>query len=69
MSVEQSERDLDAAIAEARTTPDEVNDALRGLIGLVQLICARDDIPDEIRTALLTNHRYIEARSVAKVYL
>lgn len=68
-NVEQAERELSEAAATPRTTPDEVHDALLGLIGLVQLICARDDIPDDIRIAMQTNHRYLDARAVAKAYL
>jgi hypothetical protein len=50
---------LDAAILEARTTPDEVRDALLALIGLVQGIGG-----DAVKDA-----RYLEARTVAKAYL
>lgn len=60
---------LDAAVAEAKTSPDEVHDALLGMIGLVQLICARDDVPDVVKQAMATNHRYLDAREVAKAYL
>lgn len=60
---------LDQAVAAARGTPDEVHDALLGMIGLVQLISARDDLPADIKTAMLSNHRYIDARMVAKAYL
>jgi hypothetical protein len=61
------EDELDgAALAERRVTPDEIHDALVGMIGLVMLICARDDITHEIKDAMLTNHRYLEARAVAK---
>lgn len=57
---------LDRAIAEARTTPDEVHDALIGLIGLVQLICTRDDVPDDVKALMRTHRRYVDAREVAK---
>ena len=60
---------LDQAIVAARTTANEIHDALLGMIGLVQLICARDDLPDDIRRALLTNHRYVDARVVSIAYL
>lgn len=60
---------LDAAIARAPTTPNEIHDALLGMLGLVQLICARDDVSDEVKRALRTNHRYVDARTVAIAYL
>ena len=60
---------LDQAVAAARTTPDEQFDALLGMIGLVQLICAREDCPPDIKSAMLSNHRYVDARAVAKAYL
>lgn len=68
-NVEQSERDLDAAIDAARTTPDEVHDALIGMIGLVRSLVARLDCPDDVRLAALQDQRYIDARHVAKSYL
>jgi len=58
-NIEQGERDLDNAIAEARKTPDEMHDALVALIGLVQGI-GGDAVKDT---------RYLEARTVAKAYL
>lgn len=60
---------LDQAVAAARTTPDETHDALLGMIGLVQMICARADMPNDIRKALLSSHRYVDARAVAIAYL
>jgi hypothetical protein len=59
---------LDMAIAEDRTTPDEVSDALRRMIGLVQDICRREDCPAEIQRAL-KDQRFWDAREVAKNYL
>lgn len=43
----------------------ELLDALNGMVGLVQLIQAREDVPAEIRKALVTSHRYTEAQSVS----
>lgn len=60
---------LDMAIAAARTTPDEVNDALRALIGLVMSTAVREDCPAEIKTALLHSSQYLDARTVAIAYL
>lgn len=34
-----------------------LRDALAGLVGLVQLVAARDDIPAEARESLLCSHR------------
>lgn len=50
---------LDMAIASARTTPNEIHDALLALIGLVQGI-GGDAVKDK---------RYLEARMIAKAYL
>ncbi len=68
-NVEQSERDLDAAIDADRTTPDEVHDALLGLIGLIRSLVARIDCPDDVARAALQDQRYLDARHVAKAYL
>lgn len=60
---------LDMAIAAARTTPDETNDALRALIGLVMTIANRPDCPAEIKKAMLHSRQYVDARTVAIAYL
>ncbi len=60
---------LDQAVAEARTTTDETHDAILSLIGLVQSVCARPDCPEEIKTALLRDRRYLDARTVGIAYL
>jgi len=36
----------------------QLRDALAGMTGLVQLITARDDLPTEIKEAMLQNHRF-----------
>lgn len=68
-SVEQREWELDAAIAAARTTPDETLDAILALLGLIKSIVDRPDCPDEIARAALSDPRYRAAREVAKAYL
>jgi hypothetical protein len=60
---------LDMAIAAARSTPNEIHDALLGLIGLVQSVAQRPDTPEDARKALLRGAAYSEARTVAKAYL
>lgn len=60
---------LDQAVAEARTTPDETHDAILSMIGLVQSICARADCPEAIKTAMLRDRRYLDARAVGIAYL
>lgn len=60
---------LDQAVRTARTSPNEIHDALLGMIGLVQIIASRSDCPPEIKAVLLSNHRYVDAREVAKSYL
>ena len=37
---------------------------LNGLVGLADLIERRDDVSDELRTVLRTNHRIVEARAL-----
>jgi len=51
---------LDAAIAAAKATPDEVYDALLGLLGIIQ---------ESGSSAALADRRYRDAREVAKAYL
>lgn len=60
---------LDQAVLTKRSTPNEIHDALLGMIGLVQLVAARGDCPPEIKAALLSNHQYADAREVGKAYL
>jgi hypothetical protein len=57
---EVTDKDLDAAAAAGRTSPDEVFDALLGLIGLIRQNGDANVIFDE---------RYKAAREVAKAYL
>lgn len=59
---------LDTAIAANRSTPDEVNDSLRQLIGLVQRVANDKDTPQSVKSALLSRE-YFDAREVAKSYL
>jgi hypothetical protein len=60
---------LDAAIVEARTTPNEIHDALLGMIGLVQQLCEHYGLSEENVKAVLHDRRYVDARSVAITYL
>lgn len=41
----------------------ELLDGCNALLGLIQLVCARDDMPAAIREALETSHRVDEARA------
>lgn len=38
-------------------------DAIRGLMGLVQLICARPDVPATLMKEITTSHRWIDAQT------
>lgn len=54
----------DEALANAQliaAAPDLYN-GCNALLGLIQLVCNRDDMPPEIRKVLQENHRTIEAR-------
>lgn len=42
--------------------PSETFDALNGMVGLVQLLLARDDLPVGVRETLVNNHRITAAR-------
>ncbi len=55
-SMENEPRDENARLIAA--SPD-MADAIKGLIGLCQMIRNRDDCPAEIRQALTHNHRII----------
>jgi hypothetical protein len=37
-------------------------DGIKALLGLIQLVCSRDDMPRDIKYALETNHRIEEAK-------
>jgi hypothetical protein len=41
----------------------DLKDGCNALLGLIQLVCARDDMPPAIREALETSHRIAEARA------
>jgi hypothetical protein len=60
---------LDAAVAEARTTPNEIHDALLGMIGLVQQLCTHCGLSEENAKKILLDRRYVDARAVALSYL
>jgi hypothetical protein len=45
---------------------DSSDDLLKGLVGLVQLICHRSDTPSEIAFAMKTNHRFVDAMAYLK---
>jgi hypothetical protein len=56
-----------AANAHLIAAAPDLFDGCNALLGLIQLVCARDDMPPEIREALETSHRREEARiAVAK---
>jgi len=40
---------------------ERVRDLTEGLLGLIQLVCFRNDVPKWIADALLNNHRYRDA--------
>lgn len=44
---------------------DQLVDALKGVVGLVQLLTSREDLRKE-RSAILSNHRYLEAEEALK---
>jgi len=55
-------RCVDGAI-ELRRQRDALAGGCRALLGLLQLVCARDDLPVEVRDALTYSHRIDEARA------
>lgn len=48
-------------IARLRKERDKLHGYVEGLTGLIQLVCARDDIPVELKRELPTNHRVTDA--------
>ncbi len=59
--------EVDAANAHLIAAAPSLYDGCNALIGLIQLVCSRDDIHPEIQKALLTSHRFAEAcAAVAK---
>lgn len=50
----------DAIEVMARRSVDAL-DLLKGMVGLVQIITGRDDMPAEIKAVTLDNHRYVDA--------
>lgn len=42
----------------------EIEQALHGMVGLVQLLSHNPDIPLPLREAIVCNHRYLEALRV-----
>jgi hypothetical protein len=40
---------------------DELLGYVNGLLGLVQLIGHRNDLPRDVRLAMFSNHRYVDA--------
>lgn len=59
----------DALLEEINDLEDERTDtrrALCGLLGLVDLLLMRRDLPPEVREVLRNNHRVAEARRVVE---
>lgn len=53
----------------AQVEVTRLREALEGLVGLTELVCARDDVPEAAKDALRTNHRILEARRVLSASL
>jgi len=49
--------------AAAISAESDIRDACHGLLGLLTLVCARDDMPADIRDALVNNHRVLAVRA------
>lgn len=47
---------------------DRAAHALYDMVGLVDLLLARDDLPAELREVLKTSHRVIEARAAVEAF-
>jgi Lar family restriction alleviation protein len=45
----------------------EIQDLLRGMVGLVDLVLNRDDLTAELRSVLVSNHRVVSARDAVRV--
>lgn len=55
---------VDALIKPERDAHERCAAALRGIVGLLQMVGGRDDLPPEIADILETNHRVVEAKGI-----
>lgn len=49
--------------AEGMAALCDAADLLRGMVGLVDLVLSRDDLTDDLRSVLTSNHRIVDARA------
>lgn len=56
---------FDAAYSEVCDDLARTKAAMRGLVGLLDLVSRRDDVTPQLRDVLEHNHRAVEARRVA----
>jgi len=54
-------------IERLRKERDELYGYVNGLLGLLQLVRGRDDMPDEISEALRTSHRTCDAAAIREL--
>lgn len=67
---------LDDEAAEALTAQldvmtkahNDLLDHLNGLLGLVQLVTSRNDLSQEIKDAMVQNHRFVDAWALSESY-
>jgi hypothetical protein len=45
---------------------DDLEAALWGMLGLIQLLSHNRDIPETVRDGMLTNHRYLDAEELLR---
>ena len=64
LNTDRMEQEANAAAIALAPKGVKALTALNGLLGLIDLIEGRDDVSDELRGILLTNHRVIDARAL-----
>lgn len=52
--------------AEGMSALCDTVDLLHGMVGLVDLLLSRDDLPSAVREVLQSNHRIVDARAAIK---
>jgi hypothetical protein len=61
LDARQAMREAGQLILRLRDERDELHDLLAGVVGLVQLVSSRNDLPAGLKEILRSNHRFVDA--------